>query len=232
VGVKRHLSDSARANWSSTIAVAVVGLARSPRILEGLQGGLNREESLQLLVQMALFSWPLFVATYLIWTYVVYSKRAPEQHESEPKWWMRLVGATGTLDWPLSAAAIAVLLTILIAQNPEYRSDPLYLLLGILAVVCSWMLMITSFALNYYRLNADPEAQQRPAIVFAFEERATLSDYVTLAVLLSTMAAAVSARINSRVAWRLVRTNVLLAFTFNTVIVAMVVSLVFGGLTS
>jgi hypothetical protein len=40
----------------------------------------------------------------------------------------------------------------------------------------------------------------------------------------------VSATMRSRRAWALVRVNVLFAFTFNTVIVAMMVSLPFGGL--
>ena len=44
------------------------------------------------------------------------------------------------------------------------------------------------------------------------------------------MAATVSATIRSRKAWTLVRVNVLFAFAFNSVIVAMMVSLLFGGL--
>lgn len=56
------------------------------------------------------------------------------------------------------------------------------------------------------------------------------ADYLTLAVLLSTMAATVSARVRSRKAWTLVRINVVFAFAFNSVIVAMMVSLLFGGL--
>lgn len=54
--------------------------------------------------------------------------------------------------------------------------------------------------------------------------------YLTLAVLLPTMAATVSAKIRSRKAWTLVRVNVIFAFAFNSVIVAMMVSLLFGGL--
>jgi uncharacterized membrane protein len=56
------------------------------------------------------------------------------------------------------------------------------------------------------------------------------ADYLTLAVLMSATAATVSAQIRSREAWSLVRVHVLLAFTFNSVVVAMMVSLLFGGL--
>jgi uncharacterized membrane protein len=42
----------------------------------------------------------------------------------------------------------------------------------------------------------------------------------------------VPAEITSRRAWRIVRANVIIAFVFNSVIIAMMVSLVFGGLLS
>ncbi len=44
------------------------------------------------------------------------------------------------------------------------------------------------------------------------------------------MAAAVSATFTSRRAWTLVRVNVLFAFAFDSVIMAMMVSLLLGGL--
>ena len=45
------------------------------------------------------------------------------------------------------------------------------------------------------------------------------------------MAFAAPAEVTSRQMWRKLRNHVLLAFIFNTVIVAMMVSLLFGGLT-
>lgn len=228
----RNLSDSARANWSMLLAVVLAAVVLSPRLLEVLRGDLSRDERSQITVLLLLVAWPIFVVSYLAWTYFTFSKRAPQPSNRKLGFWARLLKGDGTSDWPLFAAVIAIVMTMTIAQDAEYRSDPFYISLGMLAVVCSWALMVTSFALNYYRLNADPAAQSKPHVTFAFDEQASLSDYLTLAVLLSTMAAAVSARINSRDAWRLVRANVLFAFTFNTVIVAMVVALLFGGLTS
>ncbi|PPG99768.1 hypothetical protein C5C33_17735 [Rathayibacter sp. AY1H3] len=73
---------------------------------------------------------------------------------------------------------------------------------------------------------------RRSQVRFAFEEAPHLSDYATLALLLSTMAATVSAEIRSREGWRLVRANVVIAFAFDSVIIAMTVSLLFGGLAA
>jgi uncharacterized membrane protein len=95
-------------------------------------------------------------------------------------------------------------------------------------VASSWALMVFSFAQSYMRLDAG--AHTAAHIRFPFPGAARFGDYVTLAVLLSTMAATVSADITSRRAWRSVRTNVVIAFVFNSVIIAMMVSFFFGGL--
>lgn len=214
------------------LAVVLAAVVLAPRLSEVLRGGLNQDERWQTVILVVLVSWPIFVVIYLAWTYSFYSKRSPQPSDGKQRFWTRLFSATGATDWPLYAAVVAIVMTMTIAQDAEYRSDPFYISLGMLAVVCSWALMVTSFALSYYRLNADPSAQSKHHITFAFDDQASLSDYLTLSVLLSTMAAAVSAKIHSRAAWRLVRANVLFAFTCNTVIVAMVVSLLFGGLTN
>ncbi|MGO2050304.1 MAG: DUF1345 domain-containing protein, partial [Microbacterium sp.] len=117
--------------------------------------------------------------------------------------------------------------TLLIAQSPEYRQSLLHVALGILCVASSWTLMVYAFALEFLRVNA---ADDRVHIDLETGDDMIFGDYLTLTVLLSTMAATVSAKIRSREAWVLVRSNVLFAFVFNSVIVAMVVSLLLGGL--
>ncbi|WP_315146556.1 hypothetical protein [Corynebacterium variabile] len=50
-------------------------------------------------------------------------------------------------------------------------------------------------------------------------------------VMVSTMGVGSPAEVNTTAMWRRMRMNTVLAFFFNTVIVAMMVSLVFGGIT-
>jgi len=90
--------------------------------------------------------------------------------------------------------------------------------------------MVYAFAQAYLYLATEPTDVAH--LQFAHAEEPRFGDYVTLAVLVSTMAATVSAQLTSRAAWRLVRVNVVIAFAFNSVIIAMVVSLLFAGLTS
>lgn len=92
--------------------------------------------------------------------------------------------------------------------------------------------MVYSFALTYMRVDAGSPADTDSKMIFHGEPPTEFADYLTLAVLASTMAATISATIRSRRAWRVIRTNVVLAFVFNSVIIAMMVSLLFGGLAS
>jgi uncharacterized membrane protein len=200
------------------------------------RGDLANIHALPFLVDVYLFMWPSFGVIYLVWTHVAYSTQGPvslgsrarRESKYQQRWWSSIIGYGGASSWTLTAAIVAIFVTVVIAQNAAYRSDLLYVALGLLCVACSWALMVYSFALQYLRLEANSGNTQH--IALDLDEDARFSDYLTLAILLSTMAATVSATIKSRKAWFLVRTNVLFAFTFNSVIVAMVVSLLLGGL--
>ena len=87
--------------------------------------------------------------------------------------------------------------------------------------------MVFSFAQSYLRLGAGE--RQGAHFRFLFPDMPRFGDYVDLALMLSSSAATVSAEATSRVAWRVVRANVVIAFVFNSVIIAMMVSLLFGG---
>lgn len=233
----RYVSDTARANWSSLAAGAIGVGAAIVYILTG-EGG-TEPDTVSLLALFYLVTWPVFAAMYLVWTHLVYARQGPRsltaaarrETQSLQRWWSRALGYGGASSWTLTGALAAVLLTIVIAQNEAFRSDWLFIVLGLLTVASSWALMVYSFALEYLRLvTASDGGQSHIQLSIAGDPRFT--DYLTLAVLLSTMAATVSATITSRKAWTLVRMNVLFAFAFNSVIVAMMVSLLFGGLVA
>ena len=68
-------------------------------------------------------------------------------------------------------------------------------------------------------------------IRFHSEPPEEFDEYLTMAVLASTMAAGISAQINTKAAWRQVRTNVVVAFGFNSLVLGMIVSVVISALT-
>jgi len=233
----RYVSDTARANWSSAIAIVLgVGLAVGMLVLTG---DFDLQDPLGIMVTAYLFAWVLFTVVYLFWTHRAYSgsgpraltMRARRESRAQQRWWNILSGYGGASSWTLTAALAAVIITILIAQDPVYRNDVVYVVLGLMCVAGSWAQMVYAFALEYLRLESDAGAGVRH-IEMEVGGDARFGDYLTLAILLSTAAATVSAKIRTRQGWRLVRVNVLFAFAFNSVIVAMVVSLLLGGLAT
>ncbi|HRP99977.1 MAG TPA: DUF1345 domain-containing protein [Terrimesophilobacter sp.] len=233
---RRYLSDSTRANWSSLIAA--VGGFGAALLLALVRDRLVVQSTLDFLISGYLFMWPLFGLIYLGWTHLAYTKAGPEnltrlarqETAAKSRWFSKLFGYGGASSWTLMAALVAIFLTVVIAQDPAHRADLLYVTLGLLSVASSWALMVYSFAAQYLRLQADARSDEPQHLELRVQGRAWFGDYLTLAILVSTMAATVSASIYSREAWTMVRTNVLFAFTFNSVIVAMVVSLLVGGL--
>lgn len=226
-------SDSFRA-WVSS-AIAVLGALAVPTILE-VAGRVEIGDPGQWVVTVYVVAWPLYTAVYVGWGYRVYSRldhttlrrvaAAEDREDRRPL--SRILALSGTVNTTVSAAVVAVVVTITIAQQPAFRSETVYVILALLTVAASWVLMVFSFAQSYLRLGtgADDDAHFR----FSLPGPGQFDDYVTFAVLISTMAATTAADVTSREAWRLVRTNVVIAFVFNSVIIAMMVSFLFGGL--
>lgn len=189
----------------------------------------------QLLVISFAAAWPIYVAVYVTWSFRVYSRlrSAPlrqatvmdDQDERRPL--ARILGVTGATDTTIAAAIVAVIITIVIAHQAEFRSEPLYIVAALMTVASSWVLMVFAFAQSYLRLGSGGEREAH--FRFHFPGTVRFGDYLNLALMLSASAATVSAEVTSRAAWNVVRTNVVVAFVFNSVIIAMMVSLVFGG---
>ncbi|WP_424465343.1 DUF1345 domain-containing protein [Pseudoclavibacter helvolus] len=269
---RRITSDNARANLSALIAIP---FAVAFYLLVARRLGVEVGDVWRYLVSIFIVFWPLFGAVYLVWTHLAYRNAdttalrvaSRREHSTRRRWWHKLVGYGGAMDWTTAGAMVAVALTIAIAQDATFRDQTIFVVLGLATVAASWALMVYSFALEYLRLDATPEARadaapdaeahpdgaadpdsgapdsgdraaagtrssQRAEIVFPFPDAPRFGDYLTLAALMSTMAATVSAEITSRRGWRIARSNVVLAFAFNSVIVAMMVSVLFGGLTA
>lgn len=212
--------------------IAIV--ASLPSTIALANGGLTRDEITQASILIYLLGWPLFLAIYLVWTHIIFTRPIPQgglhaQQHRPQRWWLRIFDYGDATIWTLSTTAVAVVLTITISQNATYRGDWLYTTLVMLSVASSWASMLYAFALQYFRLGSSAPVHGTTHFTFGLNGKARFGDYLTLAILLSTMAAMVSAKVHSRRAWQLVRANVLFAFTFNTVIVAMMVSLLFGG---
>ncbi|PPF09353.1 MULTISPECIES: DUF1345 domain-containing protein [unclassified Rathayibacter] len=246
---RRSRSDLFRVRVSLLVTIVVVLLVLATGTLAPGDGAVDATATL---VPVSLLGRPLSTALSVGWSAASYSRldeqalrsaasssrldeqalrsAAEEEARGERRLLSRTLGATGATGTTLSAAVPAIVVTVAIAQRTEFRSEPPSIAAALLAVASSWVLMVFSVAQACLRLES--RSPRRSQVRIAFEEAPHFSDDATLALLLSTTAATVSAEIRSREGWRLVRANVVIASAFDSVVIAMTVSLLFGGLAA
>ncbi|WP_291795212.1 DUF1345 domain-containing protein [Brevibacterium sp.] len=213
------------------------GAAQIRAALEGAEGR-PWPDTARLLVRTAaptafLVFWVLFSGLYCALTHRVHARLRPEelrrlgaeQHAAPVRWWHSLLGSNSAENFTLAASVVSAALVLAIAQSGRLREEPTLVLLGFGAAAGSWAVMAYSFALRYQRLHA---AGARMDFPVPGETR--FGDYLTHSVFVSTLMGA-HASPRTRTVWTAMRAHTVFAFAFNTVIVAMTVSLLLAGLS-
>jgi len=195
-------------------------------------GGYTREMLLVAFVALCtMFSG--FSLIYLIWTHRIYTRLdrqraeriAALQYRRGPSRLARLLGFARTEDWAIFAAStaliIAVAATIVGPGNAAWLP-----VLVLLTAGTAWATMVYAFALRYFRLNAGGER-----ITFDLDEPAEFVDFVSMSVMVSSVGAMSAGKPRTRAGLGTVRTHTFIAFAFNALVVATIVSLVSGILS-
>lgn len=124
-----------------------------------------------------------------------------------------------------SAALLSLAAVYVVAIRP---GAPMSILLISLACVCgSWILVMASFSMDYAREWANSNSFRFPG-----DDDLTYSDFLYLAVQVSTTYSSSDVMVMNRRARRLVTIQSLTAFIFATVILALLVALVLNALAS
>ena len=141
-------------------------------------------------------------------------------------------GAVGVLLIALIASAVSLVATVVLFRGKlDYVPDEwarLLVGLGVGAVVGAWALMHTAFALHYARLYYD-DSDQAGGLEFAGGPPDDL-DFAYFAFTLGMTYQTADVTISGRAMRRFVLLHAVLSFAFNTVILALAVSLIFGHL--
>ncbi|MCD1287754.1 MULTISPECIES: DUF1345 domain-containing protein [unclassified Brevibacterium] len=231
------ISDDTRANVAMVPAlvvglVLVLGFGFDPLGTEA--DATDLADLTERLISIFLVTWPLFAFVYLLWTHAGLNELDETELIVHSRWalarkrtsWARYFTMGGAVSWAAVAAYLAVILNVFLVTMGSGASVSLAVILGLANVVASWAVMVYSFALEYMRLDlgggGSAHARQ---LEFDMPEERAFGDYLTFSVLSSTMTAALPGKATTRPGWRLVRTNVILAFVFNSVVVATLVSM-------
>jgi len=132
---------------------------------------------------------------------------------------MRFIYGGGSLSWAISGSIIAVAAVLALSFIPEFRGSPSVVFSGLAVVVGSLFMTVSSFAVRYAR-----EQAATGAFSFAGDEEPRFSDFIYLSVQITTSFSSADVTIDTNAARRLVTAHSLVSFAFNTVIVALLVS--------
>jgi uncharacterized membrane protein len=131
-----------------------------------------------------------------------------------------IVNGGGATGWAVSGSLLAVTAVLILSFVPDFRESRTVVYTGIAVVVSSLALTISSYAVRYAR----EWAGDRGGIVFPGGQEPTFMDFNYLAIQVSTTFSSSDVTIQRTHARRVVSVHSLIAFAFNTIIVALLVS--------
>ncbi|MCA5894174.1 DUF1345 domain-containing protein [Isoptericola sp. NEAU-Y5] len=155
----RSRSDFFRA-WVSSLVAAVVAVGGVTFV--GSATSVPIATTADTVITTFVFLFPVYAVVYVGWGARTYSRLEPArlrevasaELRDQSRRLHRALGLTGTANTTISAAVIAVVATVGIAQSPQFRGETIYLVAGLLTVASAWILMVFSYAQAYLRLDA------------------------------------------------------------------------------
>lgn len=196
-------------------------------------GLLARENGLPLgsrnyFVGSFLITFILYFTLYQVATWSVFHRADADQLER----WIRLTTprtrserrlitwtGSGTRSWALTAAFFALAVVLTIALVEELRTNPVIIVSSLLVVATGWTMVVYAYAVAYLR-----KAVESGGLEFPEQPHPLWSDYFYVSVQIMTTFSSSDVTVTTTAMRRTVTGHSLIAFIFNTVIVALLVS--------
>lgn len=140
---------------------------------------------------------------------------------------LHLSMGVGAVSWAATGSAIAVVSVVILAFDPALRREPVPVFSGIAVVISSMLMIICAYAVRYAREDANSGA-----LVFPDTEHPRFADYLYFAVQVATTFGPSDVQVRTTRMRRVIAINSLISFAFNTVIVALLVSLIISTATA
>lgn len=167
-------------------------------------------------------TWALLVGSHAILTFRAFNGLSGEQLEEaiEASSSSRDVERTRP-SWSVQVSSMALIVVALLLLLPSWRAEPGLVVLALVMVAASWADMVISFALHYAAVDGG-------SLDFPGDEPRTFSDYLYLAVTVQATFGLPDVAARTSAIRRHLSVHTLVSFVFNTVILAVVVTLLVG----
>lgn len=171
----------------------------------------------------------LALVIYIIWTHRLFTRTPAAQltaifqaqERRGPSLLARSLGIDNTESWSLSAALTALIGSVAAAVYSGQHTGWLLAIIVVFTAVAAWLTVAYAYALRYARVESVTRTFE-----FDHGEEPVFADFVAMALMISAAGASSVARANTREGMRAMRSHTLIAFAFNALVIAMVVSLI------
>ncbi|MEV0617686.1 DUF1345 domain-containing protein [Nonomuraea sp. NPDC050404] len=180
-------------------------------------------------------TWSVICLVYIVLTLVAYLRadagtlgqwlRATPRPTTPAQRISWAISGYGAVWWALNGGAISILAMVLLVTTGERTPVPL-IWAGVVVLSASWALIAVSFALHYAREQATRGGFEFPG------EEPVFTDFIYLSLQLSTTFAGSDVTITTTRARRYAALHGGMAFLFNTVIIAILVTVMLSVVSS
>ena len=140
------------------------------------------------------------------------------------RWWRRWSDRQNEApSWSVQMSALALVVVAIILVTPALRISQGVLFATLTLVAASWVNVLVMYTIHYARLN-----ERIGGLAFPGEAPEGLSDHLYLALTVQAGFGTADVQIRTRALRRVVAGHGALGFVFNSVIIAMIVSLLLG----
>ena len=129
-------------------------------------------------------------------------------------------GPTISVQW----SGLAIVSVVVLALSPDLLRQPLVIALSAVVVMTSWLVTIASYAVHYARITATVGG-----LTFPGDRDVVFWDCVYLATQVQTTFSSSDVVLETTLIRRIVSGHTLIAFAFNTVIIALLIAVLFLG---
>ena len=220
-----RLASDAMRGWIPGLAMLPVAIV-VPSVLAWAGADVDERTSV---VATVFISWTFVCLLTALLTFITFRRassaelrgwlQATEPPERTALLW-NIANGGGATGWAVSGSLIAVTAVVALSFVPTFRESTTVVYAGIAVVVSSLALTISSYAVRYAR----EWASDRGGIVFPGDAEPVFTDFNYLAIQVSTTFSSSDVTIERTNARRVVSVHSLIAFSFNTIIVALLVS--------
>lgn len=189
--------------------------------------GFNEVDGAIVFALATVVTWALFVSLHAALTWRAFHGLSGDQLETA----LNSTGAERSAErvrpsWSLQVSAMALIAVAMLVAVPTLREFRILLATALVMVVACWIDMVVSFALHYATI--DDGGFDFPSRRGGEEER-TFSDYLYLAVTVQATFGPPDIAVTTSALRRQVSVHTVLAFLFNTVNLAVIVTLMLGS---